>query len=365
MYPHVQPGDTAGWFSDPELPSRLRWWSGVAWTEHVQEVPPPPVAGALAVTGAIVAPAVFVPATPSAPIAFTPPAVTVAVAPAPFAVAPVGVAPVAIAPVAIAPVAVAPAVAPVAPAPLSPAPPPFAPPAGFAPVPPAAIASAPAVPASAPSRSSAPRRPGASFPRFAVPSRQSPRKDDAEQNPFIITVAPERRERRSSSAPAVVGRVVDAARRRPGTRVGATVVPDETPARGPVADSGIGSPMTGAVWVMALFPIVAWLAILLFLSMEAFERFWYLGWLAVAALAVIGVVLASMDGAKLKERGFRGHTPAILGLVPPLYLLVRIATITRSSVAPLLVWLVVVGVAANWMFQFVPWVLPLPGRLFG
>lgn len=30
----------AGWYIDPALATRYRWWSGAAWTEHVSEPDP-------------------------------------------------------------------------------------------------------------------------------------------------------------------------------------------------------------------------------------------------------------------------------------------------------------------------------------
>jgi hypothetical protein len=32
----------ASWYPDPDDQNRLRWWDGAAWTEHVQQLPPPP-----------------------------------------------------------------------------------------------------------------------------------------------------------------------------------------------------------------------------------------------------------------------------------------------------------------------------------
>jgi len=31
----------AGWYTDPAIPTRYRWWSGVDWTEHVSDPHPP------------------------------------------------------------------------------------------------------------------------------------------------------------------------------------------------------------------------------------------------------------------------------------------------------------------------------------
>jgi hypothetical protein len=33
----------ASWYPDPDNLDRLRWWDGSSWTEHVQQLPPPPV----------------------------------------------------------------------------------------------------------------------------------------------------------------------------------------------------------------------------------------------------------------------------------------------------------------------------------
>ena len=29
----------AGWYDDPASPTRVRWWNGIAWTEHVADKP--------------------------------------------------------------------------------------------------------------------------------------------------------------------------------------------------------------------------------------------------------------------------------------------------------------------------------------
>jgi Protein of unknown function (DUF2510) len=37
----------AGWYQDPEMPGRLRWWDGGQWTDHLTSSPPvPAMAGA-------------------------------------------------------------------------------------------------------------------------------------------------------------------------------------------------------------------------------------------------------------------------------------------------------------------------------
>ena len=79
----------AGWYPDPAGPGSSRWWSGQAWTDHVQPsavaVAPEPAAVAVApvsIAPAYVAP-VYAPAEPVAPVAVAPAAAAPASVPAP------------------------------------------------------------------------------------------------------------------------------------------------------------------------------------------------------------------------------------------------------------------------------------------
>ncbi len=33
----------AGWYTDPDEPADVRWWTGAEWTHHVQPRPFPPL----------------------------------------------------------------------------------------------------------------------------------------------------------------------------------------------------------------------------------------------------------------------------------------------------------------------------------
>jgi len=33
----------AGWYTDPDEPADVRWWTGEEWTHHVQPRPLPPL----------------------------------------------------------------------------------------------------------------------------------------------------------------------------------------------------------------------------------------------------------------------------------------------------------------------------------
>ncbi len=44
----------AGWYQDPALPEQVRWWNGIAWTEHVREKPVVTAAPASAASAGIV-----------------------------------------------------------------------------------------------------------------------------------------------------------------------------------------------------------------------------------------------------------------------------------------------------------------------
>lgn len=49
----------AGWYEDPAAPSHVRWWNGLAWTEHTAPKPPAPPAPTPAPVVAEVAPVVI------------------------------------------------------------------------------------------------------------------------------------------------------------------------------------------------------------------------------------------------------------------------------------------------------------------
>jgi hypothetical protein len=46
--PAAPPSTPSGWFTDPADATRLRWWNGTNWTEHVQVPPPQPNAEEIA-----------------------------------------------------------------------------------------------------------------------------------------------------------------------------------------------------------------------------------------------------------------------------------------------------------------------------
>jgi hypothetical protein len=53
--PAAPPSTPSGWFTDPADASRLRWWNGTSWTEHVQVPPPQPTADEIAAAQAAAA----------------------------------------------------------------------------------------------------------------------------------------------------------------------------------------------------------------------------------------------------------------------------------------------------------------------
>lgn len=53
--PAAPPSTPSGWFTDPADATRLRWWNGTNWTEHVQVPPPQPNADEIAAAQAAAA----------------------------------------------------------------------------------------------------------------------------------------------------------------------------------------------------------------------------------------------------------------------------------------------------------------------
>jgi hypothetical protein len=240
VYPHIVP-EMAGWFPDPERPGVLRWWDGVAWTPHRQELPPPPSVG----------------------------------------------------------------------------------------VPEPAV-------------------------ETALPQQQP------------LPLAPR------ASSPT---RLAEIARARPGTRVpresGMNAYLPGGDGNALAAEPGdllegegrLDSPMTGEIWFMALLPLLALAAILALLRLGAFESTWYLGWLTVGLLLLVSAATAVMDRTTLRSRQLARRVPALLGFLPPLYLVARAAVVSSSSVLPLIVWLVCAGTATGCLLTVAPWVFSVPLHL--
>ncbi|CAN5207562.1 hypothetical protein BH11ACT2_BH11ACT2_01240 [soil metagenome] len=100
-------------------------------------------------------------------------------------------------------------------------------------------------------------------------------------------------------------------------------------------------------WLLALLPVIAFgieylLTRLgnggLFASNPLFF------WIVPALFVVANLILATMDRGALASRNIRTAPSGLIGILPPVYFLLRAITVGPSSIPPLVVWCV--GVAA-------------------
>lgn len=115
---------------------------------------------------------------------------------------------------------------------------------------------------------------------------------------------------------------------------------------GSAALMGVGSSTTFAVWMLAILPI-AYIAVVYTVATNIpVGDGWAIVLGSYGVVAVLGVLAAVRDGRSLERHRVSGAPTPVLGLVPPLYLVVRTLTVGRASLLPLVIWLMLAGVAA-------------------
>jgi hypothetical protein len=87
-------------------------------------------------------------------------------------------------------------------------------------------------------------------------------------------------------------------------------------------------------------------------------------WGVLAAPAIFSLLFANADRKKLIELGSSAPS-VVLAFIPPLYLIVRCFTTGRSSVLPLVVWIVLQAGAAAGVYFLLPQVLAAAIRATG
>ena len=108
-------------------------------------------------------------------------------------------------------------------------------------------------------------------------------------------------------------------------------------------DAFVGSPMTFSVWVMVLLPLLTIPAIYVLTTWSTVPHTTTVGLVLIATVAVLSVVVAVADRARLRSRNVTATVAPIVGLVPPLYLLARTVRTGTSSVIVLVGWLLIAG----------------------
>ncbi|MGV8885126.1 MAG: DUF2510 domain-containing protein [Microbacteriaceae bacterium] len=132
----------------------------------------------------------------------------------------------------------------------------------------------------------------------------------------------------------------------PGSLVGAATLSDAHTGYAVSFDERSFPASTFGVWALAAMPLaitgLAWLAFIQ-LGLEAMST---VGYVLLGAVVVLQVLFAAIDKRGLENRGHTKLVTPILGLVPVLYLVVRLVRVGPKTVGPLLVWFVTLAAGA-------------------
>jgi hypothetical protein len=126
----------------------------------------------------------------------------------------------------------------------------------------------------------------------------------------------------------------------------------------PVGKSTVSS------WLIAVLPLLQFAVVYAVFGVMAVELLPGTQWGILAAPAAFSLLFAIADRKKLTDLG--SSAPSIvLALIPPLYLLVRCFTTGRSSVLPLIIWILLQAGAAAGVYFLLPSVLDAAIRAIG
>jgi hypothetical protein len=125
----------------------------------------------------------------------------------------------------------------------------------------------------------------------------------------------------------------------------------------------IGS-ATVSSWLIAALPLLQFAVIYVVFGVLGVTLAPGMQWGILAAPAAFSLLFANADRKKLTELGFSAPN-IVLGLVPPLYLIVRCVATGRSSILPLVAWVVLQAAAAAGVYYLLPSVLAVAVRAFG
>jgi hypothetical protein len=123
-------------------------------------------------------------------------------------------------------------------------------------------------------------------------------------------------------------------------------------------------PATIAVWMIALLPLIQFAIVYLCFGVLGYTLLPGMQWGILIAPAALSLLFANSDRTKLAEVGAPAPNLPFAAL-PPLYLLVRGITTGRSSVAPLVLWIVLQLASIVGVLNLLPAVLNVPIPPFG
>jgi hypothetical protein len=116
--------------------------------------------------------------------------------------------------------------------------------------------------------------------------------------------------------------------------------------------------------MIALLPLIQFAVVYLCFGVLGYTLMPGMQWGILIAPAALSLLFANSDRTKLAELG--APSPNIpFAALPPLYLLVRGITTGRSSVAPLVLWIVLQIASIVGVLNLLPAVLSVPIPPFG
>ena len=128
-------------------------------------------------------------------------------------------------------------------------------------------------------------------------------------------------------------------------------------------EPAIGS-TTVSSWLIAALPLLQFAVIYVVFGVLGVALAPGMQWGILAAPAAFSLLFANADRKKLTELGFSAPS-IVFGLIAPLYLIVRCVTTGRSSILPLVAWVVLQGAAAAGVYYLLPSVLAAAIRAIG
>ncbi|MDQ1551578.1 MAG: hypothetical protein QOD50_1000 [Actinomycetota bacterium] len=128
-------------------------------------------------------------------------------------------------------------------------------------------------------------------------------------------------------------------------------------------ESAVGS-ATVSSWLIGVLPLVQFAVVYVVFGTLAVTLAPGMQWGILAAPAALSLLFANADRKKLTDLGFPAPS-IVFAFIPPLYLLVRCFTTGRSSVLPLVAWIILQAGAAAGVYYLLPSVLDAAIRAIG
>ena len=148
---------------------------------------------------------------------------------------------------------------------------------------------------------------------------------------------------------------------------GSQIAPDQgsrSRSSAPEPELSSDGPVTLSAWLIGLLPLFQFVLIYLAFGVLNYALYSGMQWGILLAPAAFSLLFANSDRTKLANLGFA--SPSIpFAVIPPLYLIVRGIRTGRSSLGPLVLWIVFQAAAIAGILYLLPALLKVPIPPFG